>query len=569
MSKKLHLLGTALLMSAGMFAQTIVGTAPENKNVILEEFTGIKCTFCPDGHARANAFKATDPDNIFLINIHAGSFAIPSAGQPDFRTPFGEAIASQSQLAGYPAGTINRHAFPGQQQNGSPAGATAQGRGTWATTGASWLNEPSYLNMGVEAEIDMATNIMTVHIEGYYTGDSPESTNKLNFAVVQNNTTGPQTGGGAGNNYNHNHRLIDMPLGQWGMEITTTTANSFVDETFTYTIPADNNGVAIDITELEFVAFMTETNQEIITGIGGVPTYTNVAIANDVSLLNVEEIDAPCDANDITPTIEIRNLGATTITSLDINYTINGGPQETYTYTGNLTSFQYETIEIDEAAYTISEDNTIVFTIANDDDNSNNELTAEFSAPALGTGNSTLSITADQYANEISFRIYNSTGDIVESGALTSANNNSTVTFNIALDTEDCFKLELRDSYGDGVPGGRALLEDLNGVILADLDGNFTSTNSRNFNADGVLGLGDNNISNITIYPNPANTQLNISNADNSTIEIYNILGQVMMTKSNISLNEALNVSQLVTGTYLVKISNGTTITTKKFIIAR
>ena len=37
----------ALLSSA----QTNVSTTPENKNVVLEEFTGISCPYCPDGHA--------------------------------------------------------------------------------------------------------------------------------------------------------------------------------------------------------------------------------------------------------------------------------------------------------------------------------------------------------------------------------------------------------------------------------------------------------------------------------------------------------------------------------------
>ena len=31
-------------------AQTFVSTSPENKNVILEEFTGISCVWCPAGH---------------------------------------------------------------------------------------------------------------------------------------------------------------------------------------------------------------------------------------------------------------------------------------------------------------------------------------------------------------------------------------------------------------------------------------------------------------------------------------------------------------------------------------
>jgi len=45
MKKSLYYLGisSALLFSVVVQAQTIVGTNPENKNVVLEEFTGIYC----------------------------------------------------------------------------------------------------------------------------------------------------------------------------------------------------------------------------------------------------------------------------------------------------------------------------------------------------------------------------------------------------------------------------------------------------------------------------------------------------------------------------------------------
>ena len=41
-----------ILIALPFFAisQTFVSTTPENKNVILEEFTGITCVYCPDGH---------------------------------------------------------------------------------------------------------------------------------------------------------------------------------------------------------------------------------------------------------------------------------------------------------------------------------------------------------------------------------------------------------------------------------------------------------------------------------------------------------------------------------------
>lgn len=41
-------------MGVSAFAQTIVSTSPQNKKVILEEFTGVNCVYCPQGHAIAN-----------------------------------------------------------------------------------------------------------------------------------------------------------------------------------------------------------------------------------------------------------------------------------------------------------------------------------------------------------------------------------------------------------------------------------------------------------------------------------------------------------------------------------
>ena len=107
----------------------------------------------------------------------------------------------------------------------------------------------------------MQTNTITVHVEAFYTADSPESNNKLNVALLQNNTIGPQTDYANGNTteYNHMHRLVWLITGQWGEIITTTTAGTFIDETYTYDIPDDYNGVPVKIEDLEVVAFITET----------------------------------------------------------------------------------------------------------------------------------------------------------------------------------------------------------------------------------------------------------------------------------------------------------------------
>ncbi|HIF14559.1 MAG TPA: hypothetical protein EYQ86_04250, partial [Bacteroidetes bacterium] len=69
-------------ISALVSAQSFVSTAAQNKNVVLEEYTGIYCTYCPDGHKIAQNLQSANPNDVFVINIHTGSYASPGAGEP-------------------------------------------------------------------------------------------------------------------------------------------------------------------------------------------------------------------------------------------------------------------------------------------------------------------------------------------------------------------------------------------------------------------------------------------------------------------------------------------------------
>ena len=51
------------------FSQNFVSTLPENKNVVLEQFTGIYCGFCPDGHVIAEGLQASNPNDVFISKI--------------------------------------------------------------------------------------------------------------------------------------------------------------------------------------------------------------------------------------------------------------------------------------------------------------------------------------------------------------------------------------------------------------------------------------------------------------------------------------------------------------------
>ncbi|MBT8262006.1 MAG: Omp28-related outer membrane protein [Bacteroidia bacterium] len=559
MSKKAITTVAFSLLTVLAFAQTIVSTTPEDKKVILEEFTGINCVFCPDGHAIAQAIQDNNPGNVFLVNIHTGSFANPGSGQPDFRTSFGAAIAGQSNLTGYPAGTVNRHFFPGQSQGGG----TAMSRSQWANASNQILAQPAYLNLGVEAEIDVQTNELTVHVEVYYTGNSPFSTNKLNVALLQNNTLGPQTGGGMGNEYVHMHRLVHMVTGQWGIDINSTTTGSFIDETFTYTIPADYRDVPVELADLELVAFVTETTQEIISGNGAFPTYTGITIANDAFLKDISDIIDQC-GSEIAPEITIQNLGSNTLTSLDIEYSVNGGTVESYTWTGNLTSLQSEKVELPAIPYTVQSTNTVSISLPSDDNNANNDGTVDFDEAVGGTGTVYLTLNTDNWGSEVRWNLYDEAGNSLYSGGPYPNNTQINETFELA---EGCYTFDLRDTYGDG--GGVTFLEDSNGVQLFFTNGNYGSGVTSNFSSDGVLGIGDQNLSSFALYPNPANTELHLVGIGTADITVYNILGSQIMVVNDATDKVSLDVSSLQAGTYFVKLTSNEGTITKKFIVNR
>lgn len=565
MLKKLLLPVALLFVAFPLFSQTIVSTDPENRKAILEEFTGINCQFCPQGHAIANAIKDNNPDDFFVINIHQGGFANPGTGQPDFRTPFGNAIVNQSYSGsgfGYPSGTVNRQNFPGREM--TAPGTTAMSRSFWTVSSNETIAQPSYVNVGVEAEIDINTRELTVHVEAYYTANSPQATNKLNVALLQNNTLGPQSGGNMGNNYVHMHRLVHLLTGQWGVDINTTTAGSFVDETFTYTIPADYNGVPVDFfeAELELVVFITETQQNIISGNGAFSTYTGLANANDIRINEISEIMNQC-SDVITPTIKVQNVGSNDATSLTIEYSVNGGAVQTYEWNGDLNSVSSQTIELPEIQYNLQANNTLVVTLENDDDNSNNEMTIDFDQADESNYELDLTIQTDNWGSEVRWNIKNVAGQTLIQGG--PYGNNQTINVEIEL-PNDCFTFNLIDTFGDG--GGPVSLVDSDGLIIYSTSGNYGSGESENFSvSNSPLSLNENDEMAVLIYPNPTSGILNVQTKNNLDITIFDLTGKQVFNTTNVSNGNQIDLSALHTGLYLVKMNDGINNSTQKLII--
>ncbi len=103
------------------------------------------------------------------------------------------------------------------------------------------------------------------------------------------------------------------------------------------------------------------------------------------------------------------------------------------------------------------------------------------------------------------------------------------------------------------------------GSYVVENDQPSEPTQQNDSDADGII-----NENELTIYPNPASNTFTIttSNFVNSfTLEIVDIQGKKMHTQSITSANEVINISNLSSGIYFCKITNGDEVRTQKLII--
>ena len=562
------------LTASGTAQERFVDETPQNRKVVLEEFTGVNCGNCPDGHRRANALRDAHPGEVFLINIHQGSYAYPA--EIDLRTNYGDALASQAGINSYPNATINRHSF-----NGSIAVAD---RTAWTSLSEGLLSTEAYANIAAKATVDWQTREMQVTVQVYYTGNSPASTNYLNVALLQDYIYGPQAGMNAnmeqvdGNQYVHMHALRDLITGQWGEEITTTTQGSFVEKTYTYTIPEAVREVPVEMGNISVVAFLAEGRTEIITACEANLSFTNGGPDYILHLSNfAQEAHNTCDSRiRFSAKAEIR-AAVEPVSSMDFILNTPDGQRE-YTHTfepaleaGSTVTFTSEPIE-----FPINQEMEASLSLAavNGSDNfpEMDSLTADFSKYYMNIPSQEMILTVaqDQYGEEITWNVVTDEGDTIGQGG-PYANLQNMGTRN-RIDTltlaEGCQTFTIYDATGDGIHNtqgdGHIDFSDIEGNTLLTRDGDYgdsavvmISYNLPFANENAMVQI------KAQLYPNPASENANLrfetEAACQADIKILNQAGQCVLDLGKQDIPAGIHtvsipVNSLGNGIYIIHV---------------
>ncbi|MCB9256547.1 MAG: Omp28-related outer membrane protein [Chitinophagales bacterium] len=115
----------------------------QNKNVLFEEFSGVRCSNCPAGNAATNSIYAANPGRVVPVTIHSDFLGFPYENDQDLRNDEANEIANSLGPVGQkPAAFVNRKVINGLRLLGSIS--------TWSAEVANELAQSSFVNMNLE-----------------------------------------------------------------------------------------------------------------------------------------------------------------------------------------------------------------------------------------------------------------------------------------------------------------------------------------------------------------------------------------------------------------------------------
>ncbi len=103
------------------------------------------------------------------------------------------------------------------------------------------------------------------------------------------------------------------------------------------------------------------------------------------------------------------------------------------------------------------------------------------------------------------------------------------------------------------------------------VDGTTGDAQGMPFEIHGSINssIDDNRENNLEVYPNPTNGILNINNAKETTVYIYNIIGELVHTSYVSTDVYQINMEKLSNGTYILKTIKGNDVQARKFNIVK
>jgi thiol-disulfide isomerase/thioredoxin len=237
--------------------------APQLKNILIEEFTGVSCPPCPSGHDVVKSIKAQYPDRIVVIAYHIFNFPqaepIHGLSKQDFRTQDATDISNTiyGSVGSMPNAGIDR-----VPKNG----VLLQGRAFWPTSVAEQIAKESPINIRLIRTFIQETNEVELTAKVSFTRNFDKKLS-LNVAMIEDSIIDAQK-----NNlktdtiYVHNYVLRDLVTSVFGTSFLDAFATKEAGRVYErkYAFKIDTSWNARKCKIVAFVATNEQTDKEVL-----------------------------------------------------------------------------------------------------------------------------------------------------------------------------------------------------------------------------------------------------------------------------------------------------------------
>lgn len=161
--------------------------APDVKKVLLEDFTGVQCTNCPQGHALSKNLEDSNPGQIVAVACHSEFLASPYPGNPDLRSAAADELSAIFSPPAKPSALIDRKQFPGET-------GKSYLLGKWNGYVNTQLQEVPPVNLDLSVSYDSDTREAIVRMELHYT-QALSGSNRFGLWLMEDSINSAQLNG--------------------------------------------------------------------------------------------------------------------------------------------------------------------------------------------------------------------------------------------------------------------------------------------------------------------------------------------------------------------------------------
>ena len=519
-------------ITLGLCAQEYqVSTAVQPKNVLLEEFTGIYCGYCIEGHKIASQLKRVLKDQVSVVAVHSGPFAPADSTEVDLTSKDGIELSYLlgSVWGGFPNGAVNRRGWHN-------LGKFYYSRNFWEEFAYRVVEEKAPVNLWAAAEWDAQTRLMKIRVEGYYTKDWEGDIPCLNVHLAQNNIVNWQSGDGGGYHYLHQHVLRDMITEVKGDTLPQAKKGDYFVKEYEYEVPKAYKWIEVKPADLELVVFVTQGYKDVVNTITIKPAYTGEILPLKAAVRPHPIPIAGGYRYDFVE-MEMTNECNSALTAAQFEVVLNDQVQQVE-WQGHIPAFQQQMIRIPVNWNTQAvSSNTYEIRLQelNGETTAGDTLRGRFGKPAMMPDQLVLHLNTDEYAEQNTYRLYDMAGTCLKTFGPFENGTCQHYEEELQLEPNTTYCLEVSDQRGNGIhPRGNAVeFHNADGLVLykqyavKDFGMRFF------FQTQAPTGIDD--------LMSPTNLQ---------PMEVYNLTGKLVKVTTNLQ--------DLPRGIYLVRKGNVT-----------